>query len=469
MFIFIMQRAQGEKTQLKIYKNDSLVFMEKITLENQQFKRKIFLEVNKKGIHHFKVKVDSIENELTVLNNQYDFYINGLESNLKVDIVYSAPHPDVKNISRSLEKINKYQVSVLPSNKYPIDSLQSTNLLILHGISGQNNSLYKEARKLQKPVWLILTTTSDWNHLNGLEGIRSKSTFNKDRANGVVNESFTFFSLDEHKETIQSLPPVQIPFGKIELPPAISPLITASIGGVETNQVIVALGENNFGKIAFWIGDGLWRWRVFEFVKNNNFNATDALIQKIVTYLVAVDPQKTFDVFTNSKVYEQGESVVVNAHVFNKNGELVEGLNPRLRVKNKESQFDFEFYTLKKQYQYKILGLKEGDYSYTASVEYEGSTKIEKGSFTIRKGVVEALNLKANTRFLSDLSILSKGTYFPKFRKETLKNELENNIELKAKIEFIEHSSLLLDWKFLLVIWGILYFVEWVIRKREGV
>ncbi|NJO00610.1 MAG: VWA domain-containing protein, partial [Bacteroidia bacterium] len=64
-----------------------------------------YTNAKRKGMQHYVVSVDVLENEFTDQNNSRDVYIEVIDGKEKILLVAAAPHPDVKAIRSAIEKM----------------------------------------------------------------------------------------------------------------------------------------------------------------------------------------------------------------------------------------------------------------------------------------------------------------------------------------------------------------------------
>jgi hypothetical protein len=70
-------------------------------------------------------------------------------------------------------------------------------------------------------------------------------------------------------------------------------------------------------KTAILTGEGIWRWRLEDFEKNENHDAVDELIGKSVQYLSAKDDKRKFRAYPAKNRFAENERITLNAELYN--------------------------------------------------------------------------------------------------------------------------------------------------------
>jgi hypothetical protein len=109
------KKAAGESTVLKVSKNGQTYFQENISIANDAYLRTIdlTLDASEIGIQKYTIELSSISNEVTLINNRKDLFIDVLDSREKVLIVAHAPHPDLNALRDAIESVDNYKVDVV--------------------------------------------------------------------------------------------------------------------------------------------------------------------------------------------------------------------------------------------------------------------------------------------------------------------------------------------------------------------
>ena len=104
------KQAAGSRSNLTIEEDSIVVYNRAIEISGSNFHATVpaILDAKSKGIHHYKVKLSSIEGEVTLINNQYDLFVEVVEQKQKVLVLFAAPHPDLAVLLQTLESNLNY-------------------------------------------------------------------------------------------------------------------------------------------------------------------------------------------------------------------------------------------------------------------------------------------------------------------------------------------------------------------------
>ena len=120
---------------------------------------------------------------------------------------------------------------------------------------------------------------------------------NTNDATGLVNGNFTSFTLNDGLASeLKKYPPVTVPFGEFNSGTGSEVLLKQRIGSVETDYPLLVFNENLGAKSAVFVGDGLWRWRMYNFLQNENHNLFNEVVNKTINYLALKADKRKFRV-----------------------------------------------------------------------------------------------------------------------------------------------------------------------------
>ena len=74
------------------------------------------------------------------------------------------------------------------------------------------------------------------------------------------------------------------------------------VGDIETQYPLLAFGELGGQRIGVLTAVGLWRWKLFDYAQNQNFDLSRELISQSVQYLSIKEDRRKFRVRTNKRV-----------------------------------------------------------------------------------------------------------------------------------------------------------------------
>jgi len=432
----------------------------------------IMLKATKAGIHHYKIDVQHLKDELTYKNNSKDFVIEVLKSKQKILIVYNAPNPDIGAIKRSLESNSNYEVEVALPEKLPANIIDY-NLVILYQIPSTTNAGTQILQAIfheKIPAWFIFGSQADFQKVNTLfPGLIANSRSNAiDEAQMTINPAFSLFEVDETMRSfIEQCPPLYIPYVEYKSSNT-NAFSFQKINGIETNRPLQLFFSKDENKIAVTTGEGLWRWRLVDYRLHNDSKLFDEFISKIVTYTAIKDKKTKFRV-TAERMYHEDESVVIGAELYNDSYELTNSPEIQIEVRNsKDRKYSFAFSKTEKTYTLDAGVFPQGDYTYKAVTKIENKSVAAEGAFSVIPVNIESEDIIARHSDLNSLSKNHGGKMFYPQNIDKLADEILNNEDIKAISHFEKTLKAIIDFPlFFFLILGLVS-LEWFFRKYYG-
>jgi hypothetical protein len=238
---------------------------------------------------------------------------------------------------------------------------------------------------------------------------------------------------------------------------------------IETAKPLLATGTINGRKTGFIFGEGIWRWRLYNYYANQNHALFNELVNQLVQYLALRQNEDNF-IVDFKPVFAETEEIMLKAEVYNDAFERIKSEEVKIKIQNTANEeFEFTFDVRDEEYILNAGYLPTGDYTFSASVDIAGKTYNETGSFTITPVNFENLDLRANHNLLYQLANESGGGFYAPNQSEQLISDLQNNNRLKATSYFQEMINELLNLKWLFFVVLLLLTVEWFLRKFWGI
>ena len=467
-------KLNGKSGTLRVLHNDEVVFEKQIRILNSEYSEwvRMHFEAKEGGMHRYRIQLSELEGEITYINNESDIFMEVIDEKKKIAIVYNAPHPDVSALVQSMKKQDEYQIETFsvaefnrPVNEYDI--------LVMHQLPSKTKpvrSLVDAIQKTHIPVLYILGNQTNYAYINALQnGLQvgmSKELFND--AYGIYNQNFTAFSLAvSTQQSLQNFPPVQVPFASYKILPTAQVMIYQKIGNVSTSYPMLFYNQQNENKSATFIGNGLWRWRNYNYLMENNHEAFDELMFKTLQFLSTKEDRSFFRV-NGKSVYNENEHVIFDAELFNQNYELINEPEVIMLISDKNKKFTYVFSRSFKSYHLDAGSFAEGDYRWQAKVNYGKETYQKSGYFSVKKINIETLDLTANHQLLKNIADLNHAEMFYPSQWDKLEKHIRDNDNIKTVAHYHKKHHSLLNNLFLFI--GIILFlgVEWFLRKWSG-
>jgi hypothetical protein len=437
----------------------------------------------------FKIEVIStlIEgpNEALIANNSKVTFIEILESKRKVLIVANAPHPDVAAI-RNAVAANKHQTvdvifasDLLNFENSRNNILPQHDILILHNIPNILSpvpSLISEVIVSDKPIFFIGGSISDLSQLPiERTGVIIKNSDLLETVEGVLNPGFSLFTTPENLSShLMTWAPINTTFGEVKSSGSLEVLLYQTLGALKTQWPLWAFNKDAAGRRSGIImGDGIWRWRMENYLRDDNFDVFDDLINGSIQYLVSRDDIRRFRIEAPTKL-DEDERCKFSAQVYDASLKPSTEVDISLTIRNQNDQeYDYYFSVSEKRYRLDCGRLAPGEYTWSSSCILDGEIYEETGTFVITTLKAEMSSLPANHGLLKRLSLKSGGEYLGELNSIDVNNSKWSDKVLgqtkKRGIlhEFTERIELI---SFDITLWIIIVAlsIEWVVRRRQG-
>jgi hypothetical protein len=463
------KQLKGKTSTLTISKGDAIIFTQSINFNSNSFTSTIpvLLEAQKVGLQRYKVKLSNLKEEVTVLNNSRDMFIDVLDARQKILILGNAPHPDIAAIKESLEANQNYEVE-----SYNIDnfdkSIEKYNLIILHQIPNSNNpeiKLINEIKAKKIPVWLFSGANSVYNNNLSLV-LKSQKT---NESEPVLEPNYPLFTIsDELRKGVKDFPAIVAPFGAYQADNNDNVLFYQRIGMLETKTPIMSFTNNGDNKAAIFYGEGIWKWRMQDFAMHNNHNLFDEFISKTVQYL-SVKVDKSFFKIISPSSFQENESIIMEAEVYNESYELINKPEVNCTITNSENKkYSFTFSKTSNAYRLDVGLITVGDYKVDAQVNVGSKIYRQHTEFSIIPLQVENINTLADHQLLYNIAQKHDGELLSPNELNKLIEKLNNRNDIKTISYSQNKLSELINLKWIFFLLLALMSLEWFIRKRNG-
>lgn len=458
---------------VSVNNNSKTIVQQTLTLKDGNNQLQFLIDANQKGMQHYVVEVKPVKGEYTTQNNQRHAYIEVIDGKEKVLLVAATPHPDIKAIKSTLDKIDNIELTLyIPEiNTFKDDKY---DLVIFHQIphiQGIGNDILQKTLLKNTPIWYILGNQSDLNRFNSTNAISKIITRgrNIDKVMPYFNSSFDKFLLDDNiKNQYPKFPPLSVPFGDIQLANGTETILFQKIGNVNSTKPMLVFNLQTDRKTAVLFGEGIWQWRTDAYQQTQNHESFDVVISKLTQLLSQKDDKRKFRVYPINNEVLSSENVVFETEIYNDIFEPIFGQKIALSIKSETGKTqNYSYIHQKDAPRFELQNLTQGIYKYTATTTLNGKKETSQGEFTVKELQLEVFNTTADHELLKELSDKTGG----KFVNLAQLNDLVNSItktEAKQKIHSSEEllEIINLKWIFFLII--ILVTAEWSVRKAMG-
>ena len=458
-------QCSNQNAQLTITHNGNELFSKKYDINMDLFtiNEKVLFDAEEVGVQHYRISLSTIKGEISYVNNVKDIYIEVLDGRQNILILSNAPHPDVKALRLGIESNENYNVTNLLISEFE-GNTAPFSLVIIHQISNNISPSLKKLIESDISTLYILgnqTAISKFNRLNlGLIIANSRNNFNEILPS--VTNNFPLFTLSENTlKNINLMPPVIGPFGAYQLKTNGYVLINQKIGNVETENPLLVFFQNNEKKSAIFAAEGIWKWRMQDFLKNKNHIAFNELINKTIQFLSVKEDKSKFRIVTKNN-YSENEEINFTAELYNDSYELVN--KPEIKIdlfEENGGHFNFIFNRTSSSYMLNAGILPSGYYTYKAKVKFGIKDYVETGKFQIKPLLLEANNTIANHQLLQNIAQKFAGKLFYPEQMEGISKAINTHNDIASIIYEEQDLKEFISLKWIFFVLLTLISVEW--------
>lgn len=466
--------CRNKQMKIKVLLNNEVIEETDVPVNSNRFSKTFDFNINSddEGVKQIDIQISAIENELIKNNNSKRFFIEVVDKQYKALFYAKSPHPDLGSIKNILG--DHFEVNTIFSDD-EIPDLKEYDILFLHHIPYFRMSNYEDLEaKLREdkniPVFYIIGESTDFDAFNNLQ---TSMKITKGAVNSILdikphyNQNFGLFTIDnEVVEATNSYPPLSLPHLEFSLSSNHDMLLQMSINDILTQAPLLSFTTDSDGrKIAYLLGTGIWRWKLYNYYKENNHDNFEELLTKSVKYLLT---EKDKELIINYKEnYFNNESIIFTADLRNPSQELINEPDLGIRIVNRHTKDIYEYNFLKKNKSYylDVNNLPEGIYNFSAQAEYGGKTYQENGNFSVISIGAEAQDLVADARRMRLLAALTEGKNFGIKDINLVAAELENDERITSIMREETNYKDLINMKSIFFVILSLISIEWILRK----
>jgi hypothetical protein len=436
--------------------------------------REVEIEATQPGVAQYLISVGRIAGEASTANNAREIFVDVLDARQKILLLANAPHPDLSSLKQSLEANRNYQVFVAYIGESGLD-VSKFDFVVLHNLPSEGNdiaSLLENLNAKRVPRLFIAGLQTGYAALNRAQNLVSMQITARqtDDVQGKVEPRFTAFTIDPR--TAQELPkfnPVTSAFGNFAASPGAQVLLWKRIGRIDTDQPLLAVGETNGIRTGIFLAENLWKWRLFDYLQHQNHEVFDEVFGKTVQYLTLKEDKRKFRVTLAQNIFNENESVVFGAELYNESYELVNEPDVAMAVRNRDGkEYNFTFTKTGNAYTLNAGILPVGNYTFRASTTFNGQTLTYDGRFSVRPIELELFETTANHAVLRQLSTAFGGEMVYAADMASIADKIRNNQTVKPVIYSTTKTNPLINLKWIFVLLATLLAVEWFLRRYFG-
>lgn len=478
----VANKMKGRTIDVSIIKDGTELDKKSITVSGESFSLPVnfLLKAESPGLQKYTIRITTPSDDHNPRNNTRNVVIEVVENKQKILFLAQSPHPDINAMRNALTAFPNFETEFFTIENYD-KPYQAYDVVVLHQLPGQNKTSLQLIQKIltsDKAVLLVVGSQSSIPVLNSLNlglNIQQENQLTEE-AQAVVNPQFGTFSTDpEVADFLNQAPPLLVPFGNIKTSGGYTPWLYQRIKGTPTRLPLIVFsseGSVNQGRRVVVFGEGIWRWRLYDFQQNSSHESFDVVVEKCFRFL-SLNLNKSPFQLRYRQIVAANEQLIFQAEVYNSNFEHVKGAVVSLDIQSSTGQ-EFNYNLAETggpagEYYLNAGLFPSGEYKIKANAKFGDKSYQKQGSFVVMPVDNESLQLTANHSALAQAAAATPhgGLYSPDQLK-ALKKALETNENIVA-LSYQQkdlYDIIHLRWIFFLLL--LTLGAEWFLRKYHG-
>lgn len=418
------------------------------------------VKADKAGLQQYRLSIPKIGNEQNIANNKASIFVEVMQEKKKILLLAAAPHPDIKAIEEAIKSLEQYELTIKMSNEMPA-SFTEYAAIILHQLPSNNTGI-PDALVKGKSIWFIAGLQNNYFQLNGLQKVVSFSMGITSRSiEARYNNSFSTFTLPANISSVTDiLPPLNVAANDMNYQ-APAQLLFQDVSG----KPLWAILPGN-SPTAVTCGEGLWRWRIYEYKNFGTHTVVDECIKQTINFLTANNNSKPFRTELPKYIWNNPEHISISAFLYNANNETVNQPEAKISVKDSTGNVrNFSFERNGTNYRLDMGALPAGNYSYTAQTNFNGKLLSDAGRFVVEKIGLEAQESGCNYELMYSMARKNNGNTFTIKTMNSVIDSINNNNSIKPILNEHIESADIIDWKWIFFLILLVATTEWLLRK----
>ena len=451
-----------------ISQNNKNIFRKKILFSktNNSVNFTTYLNSSKVGLTKYKAKLSTLDGEIISSNNIKNFAIEVIDQKIDIALVSNISHPDLSFYKSIFKNKKNMNIDILLPSEF-VNNANKYQTAIIYQPDDSFKLVFDALDKYKTNSFLVIASKTDLYFTNSrLNSFNHELTSKVELTQAITNSSFVDLTLNEVDFT--NYPPLKTNFGDIELTNNTQIILHKVINGIKTSKPLLFTNtiSSNSRQIIF-LAEDVWKWRIYCFKKNSNFDKIDSYFESIFQYLSTRKLSDRLQV-SQELIYDGTMPVVFRAKFYDENFNLNFSNSFQLEVKSKQSG-DLFFYELglkDESYEVNLNNLNPGKYNYVIrSIDRKYS---KAGKFEILPYNAETQFLNSNYSELKMLAKFSNGLSFTNINFDKLISKLVKNEQYKTVTNLEKKSLPLIESKYLLLLMLLSLSFEWLLRKYVG-
>jgi hypothetical protein len=425
------------------------------------------------GLNRYTISVQPQTGEYNTKNNSRELLVEVIDARQKILLMAAVPHPDIKAIKAILDLDQNYQVELLIANqqKPPVPKEKHYDLAILHQLPAPDGSLatiLKTLKDAKTPIFSFLGNQTAIQAINQTDNNLKINNPDRqtDQVTGYFNTSYNGISFDpEALKLLEKLSPITVPFGDITSKMQV--ILKQKVGNTPTQKPLL-LVQNESPKAAYFLGEGIWGWRMEEYALTEKNEVVDNLLLKTIQLVTAKDDTRKLRIYPQNKEIDINESLQLETELYNDVLQKIYGNTINLKLTHeKGNSKNYQYQTSEGNSTFNLTGLQPGLYKYIGTSIIAGKTETSQGEFLVKSNSIELENTQADHQLLQQIASNTGGKVFLPNQLAALDQFLTNK-KAPNILQTEENTREIINWPWLLALILLLAALEWGLRKYLG-
>jgi len=465
----------GKKVKLQLSDHKQMIAEKEIQTATHSAPFEEFLvQAPDKGSMQLSVTIVPDQADKNQDNNTKRFSVKVIEQEGNILCLYEAAHPDIDAMVQALKGTESLNVTQMDINDFSGTDL-NYDLLILHGLPSVKHpvaELLKSSSDKRIPILFLIGVSTDaalFNRLNaGITlGNRRQSG---EAAQGSLNPLFSLFTLEpDFNNHLIGWPPLILGFDTYAADPGLQICMKQKIMGIEMNDPLMAFSNTQGNKYGLICGEGIWLWRMHEYLEQKNHDYFDDWFSRSIQYLMVDETRDRLKIIVPDDLFAYS-SVRVNGRLLNSSLETVNDPEMLFTVIDSIGQkTEYQMGRVNDYYELNINGFAPGTYRYSAETKLGNETLKSEGMMTMLVRPIEQIQPVADFASLRSIASGTDGRFFKPGEEDQMITYMKslNPSELTARKEFRWYD--LINFKWLLGFLIVLLSMEWFLRRWYGI
>ena len=484
----------GDRVTVTLYENGNVLTQTNVNLPagTTETPVDLFHTPKAEGLRRYTVGVSRLTGEATYRNNTESFAVRVLENKKRILLFAAAPEPDVAAIQQLLSLDPNIEVSSFIqksrsefySGQLP-DSLENFDAAILAGYPGKfaNTtvaSTIAQAIESGLPAFFILSRQTDLSVLrktfaNALPAqprvLRTnyiESTFIP-TTEGLQHPIMQIS--DTPDEAWFALPPLVFNDTRWQASPDARVLATHQVRGIQLDDPMLIIRNQNQHRTAALLGAGTWRWKNLPDDLQTVAPFWADMFANTLQWITTREDDRPVRVAPVDDLFSGGSPIQFEGQVYDESLNPVDGASIEIEVTQADSiRYPYNMEAIGNgRYSLNIGALPEGTYRYRATAQQNGiDLGTDAGSFAVGSLTLEYKETQADGQLMYQIAQRSGGQVIEPNQPANLKRHLDDSgsfvpVVFEERVE----SELWQRYVFFIIIL-VLLTTEWLVRKRSG-